>query len=249
MSGNRWVARCVLMMSLLSWSGAAVAEDCTKLEPGKSLGPVELGMSRAQLEATGLPLSAGPIDTWFDLGPYSVHLEDDAVVAIGLDSSKGSCVLLDGQSLALSERLEDLAAAIPGQCGPLQYNIGATVVDCADGLMLLEHLGGKELRVLPAPRPLEQSCDAYVSPGTDAKRSAVAELDEQTKVCFGGRVLTADLEPDDVQKLAGKMHISTCERTDNLGATLLDCHYSGVRLTFSGPNLKLSRVEGIAIRE
>ncbi len=140
---------------IMVMSSVVVGQDCVEMTPGKSLGPIAIGMSRADLERSGLALQPGPIMTWFEIGPYTVRMENDQVATIGLDGAHGLCVRVAGQDVSLEESLEDLTQAIPGQCGPAQFNIGATVVDCAAGVMLLQHRAGIDLRVLAATPVVE----------------------------------------------------------------------------------------------
>ena len=244
----------LIAFALLALSSSAFAgATCTEVQPSKGVGPLTLGMNRAALEATGLTIEKGFTDKVLEVGPYEVWLEEDAVVTIGVDSADHSCIKLGSADFELpATSLESLAVGSGGACAPIQYNTGATVLQCDNGVVFLEHMAGKTVRVEKAKALEKETCNAWVEPGTPSgpsKLNAAADLSEKTNVCVQNRVLTVDLVPDDVASLYGKAHISTCEQQDNTGATLLDCNYSGVRLIFAGPTQRLSRVESITLRQ
>lgn len=243
----------LLFAALLLPAATAAAQDatCPEIKPGVSIGPVRVGMPRADLDKLKLTIQPGFNENNLKVGALQVYLKDGVVEAVGADSGAVSCVTLHGKNqLKLDETpMEEIAARFTGLCGPHQFNTGATVIDCKNGLSILQHLGGKELRVERTPPDVQVTCDAWVMPASTSRTTAEADVLPNKRVCFQGRDFTADLTPDDIIPLSGKRHINTCERTTARGATTLSCHYDGVRLTFAGPKLTLARMEAIPLRK
>jgi len=246
-----------LALALSLPASAALAADpaatCPAVLPGEALGPVRLGMTLAELEGLGLEVRPAHHPNAREVGPYRVTLTEGRITTVGLESDDdgGDCVRIDDADVVLAEvPLAELAAHWPGQCGPLQMNIGANVIDCAHGVTVLAHRAGKAVRVTAERAAVPIRCDAYVAANAAARpRVRTADVPAGARVCFQTRVLTSDLTPDDVTKVTSPQHISTCVRTDGVGGTMLECHFQGVRLIFGGPGPSLRRVESIPIRQ
>lgn len=229
-------------------STASAGPKCPKVTPGKSIGPISLGMSKADLVKTGLKVKARDA-RWVTVGPFEAMLKKDKVVSISADSTRNSCMLLGKNKIKLDKAsLTTLAAAAPTKCGPIQINLGATLAECEDGLSLVSPRGALQIRVTATTR-VETVCDAWVEPGAPKSKLASANVAAGKNVCVDTRVFTSDLTPSDVVKVGGKAHISTCKQVDSGGATLLNCSFSGIRLIFSGPKHTLQRIQSIKLRK
>lgn len=230
---------------------ALAAGSCPLVSPGKGIGPIALGATRTALEKTGLAVTPGAHDNHLNVGPYEVWLEAGKVVTVGADSARVPCVRLGREDASLGELLlEELGARMPAACSAIEHNEGASVVACREGVTFYQHMGGKEVRVSAQVSPVATPCHRWVAPGgVERKLVFSADVSDGVNVCVGARVFTSAIVPDDILKITGKHHISTCSRQDNRGATVVDCPFDGLRLVFAGPGLRLARVESIAVRE
>lgn len=235
----------------LPTAAALAAAPCPTVTPGAALGPITIGMTVADLEGLGLSVAPGSALGPTKAGPYEVWLTDGRVTTVGVDSATTACVRVGDAEVALADAsLDELATYWPGRCAPLQINLGANVIACTGGLSLIGHRAGKQVRVTSDKVDVPVVCASRVVADAVARpRVAAADVTEGDNVCFGPRVFTHELVPDDVLPVTSRHHISTCERRDAVGATTLDCHYSGVRLIFTGPKQRLSRVESLPLRE
>ncbi len=139
-----------------------------------------------------------------------------------------------GFSTAGSTDLTAVAHAL-GDCGPVDVREGGNVAQCASGLAL-QHGSVPTARLeartgATAPAVV---CADYV----DREGFTAREVTATTALCdTGAGPITAALAIPEVQRRYG----GACRRTDNRGATLLDCR--GVRFVYGGPTLTLARVE------
>jgi hypothetical protein len=238
------------LLSLIALAGAAQASQCPVVTPGVGIGPVKLGMTNAQVHKLGVPITQSTHEVNIRVAGLEVWFTDGRVSQIAADSANAGCAVVHGQTIDLKKApLEAMAAIRPGTCGPLDIRTGGNAIECESGLAFYQHMAGKEVRVaaaLPAPKT---RCDAYVAPGAEGdKRVGSVAVKPGETVCFQGRTFTGDLTPPDVESIHGMRHINTCEKQVNRGATVLTCRYSGVRLIFGGPTLRLARMEAVPVK-
>jgi hypothetical protein len=103
--------------------------------PGVAIGPVRIGMTRAELDGLKLPTKPGPITGEIVYGPYHVQFEQDRATFIHAELRElpsgvrvGGTVFDPG-----TKSIESIAAKLPA-CGKMQINEGANVIECAAGL-------------------------------------------------------------------------------------------------------------------
>lgn len=106
-----------------------------ELVSGVSLGPIRVGMRRAEVEALKLPTKPGPLKDDLQVGPYVVKLDGDTVrtVHVTLRELPGG-VRIGGQLFvaAVGTTIKTIAPKLTG-CGPERHNTGATVIICDGG--------------------------------------------------------------------------------------------------------------------
>lgn len=102
-----------------------------QVDPGVGIGPVRLGMTRAELNKIGLPIKEGEM---LDVGSYRVVVEADHVVSIELSlASQPEGVKIGSEVIAPTEKdLERIAKQLSG-CGKTDVKIGGSEIACADG--------------------------------------------------------------------------------------------------------------------
>ncbi|MCB9548055.1 MAG: hypothetical protein H6706_19740 [Myxococcales bacterium] len=212
------------------------------VEPGVRLGPIALGMDKAALAATGLPITDGALTSHLNVGPYDVRLKDGKAVSVSLNLTPELAAVRIKDQIITPKSPEDLARHL-GACGPLQMNTGGNIIECADGAMAGQHLGGLMIRV-STPRPIDDAptCAGYVVPGQVGDKLVI---EAGQSVCAGTRVLTRDVRQPDV---LGRLAYNTCQVEPNEGATVVTCPYQGVRLIFAAPSGELARVEGVEMK-
>lgn len=235
------------------FAGSAAAETCMELKPGEGLGALKLGMTMAQLKATGLPIKQGHVEINYRVGPYEVWVKSDKVTAIEIKADEVACFQIKGAKVAFKGMSQgDLAQAIGG-CGPIQMNTGGNVVTCGGGVELLQSMAGHALRVSDRATPPSPTCDRYVTPGAPKSPTASAEIKPGATVCAGTRVFTPKLvkglKPADVTALGGPLRYNTRTTTNNRGGTVVECPFQGVRLIFAGPSQALHRVEAMPLKQ
>jgi len=240
-----------LLLTLALAATASAQDNCKSFDPGHGATPFTFGMKKPDLGKFGYEVKPGFTDGVFEVGPYTIWLDATGVTTIAVDASALPCLVPAGAKSkkapridASKARMEELATFFGG-CGLLQMNTGANVIDCANGITILQSMAGIELRTSKEARPVETPCDAYVTPGaTDATTKAV-DVKPGKVYCVGTRTLTADVSPADITALDGKLRYNTCPRTDNRGGTTVQCDYDGVRFLFAGPKQALHRIEAI----
>jgi hypothetical protein len=77
----------------------------------------------------------------------------------------------------------------------------------------------------------------------------VAEVLEGKKVCANSTEYTSELVPEDIVKIGGKAHLTTCSEQANRGGTVVECPYAGLKFVFGGPQRRLARVEAIKLKQ
>ena len=237
---------------------AAPEKKCLDLVPGASLGPVTLGMTRA--EATRLKIGIGiqPLPPAAD--PLNVKGEPRALLNAAGTVEQIHHSLVDvpcvstgkGRTLPASARPEELAMMI-GSCSPTEVLEGGNVIRCGGVEIWWAGWGGKggvELRVRDVASGVK--CDGYIVPG-DRTVSATAvhrakeadkglEIEAGKRYCLGTQVITNELKPAEV---AGKLRLDSC--ATETGGEQVSCPHQGVRFRFGGPRAALSRVEVIEL--
>lgn len=107
------------------------------IEPGRALGPVQLGSTRRQLEQTGLTITqVHDIDgeQMVRVGPYQARSCDGRVTEAWLDDLRlaPDCVTIAGKPVPRDIPREDLIARFD-DCHELSPRIGGTFTECAGG--------------------------------------------------------------------------------------------------------------------
>lgn len=207
----------VMLAVLLSAAPTLIRSDTGQL------GAVKLGATQKQLEAQGY--KPGKIPGWFTDGTHDARVVDGAVVAIDYQLSAGEAEAIAKKK---APALEDVALAL-GKCGPVQANIGATVIDCEGSLKVMQHLGGMMLRLEKGATKPAQLCDAYL---VKESRDLPAG-----NVCLGGRVLSTATTLESVEK---DMSWGACETVTKGAVATRRCR--GTHLVFDAAK-KLARVE------
>jgi hypothetical protein len=111
----------------------AKASDVPELVSGVALGPVRIGMNRAELDAIGLKVRPGAAAGDLVAGPYTVSLEEGRVSAVSVELKTLSSGLRVRDALVdPSASIADVAKHLPS-CGQVQDQIGARVVACDGG--------------------------------------------------------------------------------------------------------------------
>jgi hypothetical protein len=154
--------------------------DCpATVVPGKSIGPISLGMTRAELEkipatrrpptavvrdshgnsrpfqSPMFPVTPGSRAGTLKVGAYEVVLSSDSKVQqISISTDGVTCLEVDGKKIPERDDAEKLSALFK-DCGKLDVREGGNVVECAGGVRLKSGgYGGKqvgsEIDVIPA---------------------------------------------------------------------------------------------------
>lgn len=235
-----------------STSAFAAKEPCIPFEPGKKLGPIALGASQADLDATKLKTKPGFTQGVLEVGPYTVWIDPAGKVeTVALGLAKGvRCLTVAGKELPAASGPEAIAVAVAG-CGPIDIRIGGNVIDCPSGAFIAQHLGGVEVRATKPADPKQDRCEGYATPGVSiagpkgakivaGKTPVSLEVESGKKYCLPGRAVGTDLAPEEVTK---KLGFDTCRTTTAIGATTVRCPYHGVQFVFAGPNNALHKIE------
>jgi hypothetical protein len=116
-------------------SAAPPAAGAVELVSGVSIGPVRVGMQRAEIDALGLPTKPGPMKGDLLVGPYVAMFDGDTVraVHVTLKDLPGG-VRIGGQVFVAAggTTIRVIAPKLPG-CGPERANEGANVILCDEG--------------------------------------------------------------------------------------------------------------------
>lgn len=220
----------------------SIAQLPTPVVPGQSIGPIKLGQTLAQLQATKIEIKPGRFDGERRVGAFNVQFKGDKVTSISFDMGKA------GQPISLNNKkftptTPQAIATAAGACGPLQRRTGGNIIECITGLTIGQHLGGLTVTVeAPAASTANVTCDGYLEPGNP--KSAL-EVQPGKVYCLPTRtVTTATVEKD----VLGKLSYNTCRTQRNRGATVVTCAFQGTRFIFAGPQGALHRVEGVAFQ-
>lgn len=120
------------------------AREPLLLVSGRSLGPVQLGMTVTALRALGGPLqeaSRRGDDVTYTLAPLSIGVRNDTVVRVALTVGDHPGGLRIGATrIAADTPTEAVTAALPG-CGPIELNRGGAVAVCDNGRTRVMRVG------------------------------------------------------------------------------------------------------------
>src|SRR5580692_555797 len=84
------------------------------VEPGKGIGPIRIGMTQAEVEATNLAVQKPQSEEWH-AGPYRVLFEDGRVLSVEADLRELGGAVFGGATVAPDEHaFERIAASMPG---------------------------------------------------------------------------------------------------------------------------------------
>jgi hypothetical protein len=132
---------------------AAAPPDPPVLVPGKSIGPVRLGLTRAEVDALGMAVSPDPSGQLGDavrhVGPYRVVFSNERVSQVEFVlSTSPRGVRVGEKTVPPTAKPKDAAAALPG-CGAEVAAEGGTIIAC-DGVSV-DSAGGLVSLRLTAP--------------------------------------------------------------------------------------------------
>jgi hypothetical protein len=116
--------------------------------PGKGIGPIRMGMTEAEVEATKLPVEKTQSGMWH-VGPYRVLFEDGQVISVDAKLRELGGAVLGGTTLGPEEQSLDRFAANLTGCGKVETR-GHQVV-CGDGtatIIVGSPQGGVEVEVI-----------------------------------------------------------------------------------------------------
>jgi hypothetical protein len=110
--------------------------------PGKGIGPVQLGMTRARVEQLGLPVVAhgsGQLgDTVRMVGPYYVVFDaKGAVASIEMNLAESTGATVGATALEPGQSLEQIAKTL-GSCGAVTAVEGGATAACAQGTLVVK---------------------------------------------------------------------------------------------------------------
>jgi hypothetical protein len=251
-----------LTASLLLASTALAAEPTCLALTSHGLGPIELGMTRAQVDALKLPTEVRPLrvplqttTTVFQpkpspgetgYGNLMIRFTGGKVTGIRLDDNQG-CVSANARKISLADPGALIAAQV-GSCGPVNNNIGGNAIYCEGGHVTLtfKEMGGVEYRgvhvsVDPKNAPAA-SCAGYLEPGALVATASVSgkpgssiEVVPGKSYCLPGTTVDSTLVPEAIRALG----FNTCSRLGEVVA----CDYQGARFHFErGALVKLQVV-------
>jgi len=229
-----------MLTALLALPASAhAAEDplCPTVVPGKSIGPLTVGMAPAALAKLKLPKDL------YELYPITGGKPLDGM---GLSLSKARCFVLGGKKISAKLSPEAIALKLGG-CGPAEMRLGGNWLACQDGRMAVSwSMGGTYLRVLKGGEKVKETCDVYVAEGSHfatpagelraQKGPRALAIEKGKKYCWWGRVVTSAWTPEEIWKIPAR----SCGEQKKGGETILTCDYWGLRFFFKKT---LSRVE------
>ncbi len=117
-----------------SVSAAPVTASAPRLVPSRSIGPISLGMTRAEVAKLGLPVLSHPSGQMGDdvrlVGPYHVVFRADKVDSIELEvSDSPSGVVIGARTFSPSATAQEMVGALTG-CAAEQPGEGGSTVAC-----------------------------------------------------------------------------------------------------------------------
>jgi hypothetical protein len=115
-------------------ASAAASPAIPELVAGTSIGPVRVGMTRAELDALGMPAKAGLLPNEVIVGPYVASFDGDRVgsVFVALRALPAG-VRVGGTVFQAAGATDTAIAAKLSACAPVQHNEGADVIVCDGG--------------------------------------------------------------------------------------------------------------------
>jgi hypothetical protein len=110
------------------------------LEVGKRIGPIALGMTRAELDGLGMAVEEGAHD--LRVGPYRVMLEAGKVgfIEVQLLDLPGGLSIATTTVPSHDKDIQRIAKLFDG-CGELEIRIGGNIIQCAGGTVVLAAAG------------------------------------------------------------------------------------------------------------
>ena len=140
---------------------AAAHSGAPVLVPGRSIGPVVIGMSRDEAGRLGLEVRPHPSGQMGEgvrlVGPYYVVFDRDRVASVTytLTGSRAGMVV-EGRMIPETASLDDVTRAIP-KCRQPELREGGVVALCGDGTTLVktgaDHPSVVEVQVVAAGYP------------------------------------------------------------------------------------------------
>lgn len=115
---------------------AAAGAAPTLSAPFDALGPFRVGMSEAEARAAWPALRPGPIPTWLVADGYELRVLEGVVRTVRVQLAEVGGLEVQGKKLAPTASLAEAVVAFAG-CGPEDVRIGATVVYCEKGAVML----------------------------------------------------------------------------------------------------------------
>lgn len=115
-------------------TSAAASPAIAELVSGAGIGPVRIGMTRAELDALGMATKGGPLRNDVTVGPYVASFDGDRVGSVFVELRALPAGVRVGGAVFQAAGATDaaIAARLPG-CGPVQHNTGANVIACDGG--------------------------------------------------------------------------------------------------------------------
>jgi hypothetical protein len=217
-----------------------VALALVKVVPGSSLAEVKLDSGEADLKKLGLTPRAS-MPGWFErtesgqrFAPLSARIENGKVIDIDLTLSPDDAVDWGTGAGPVRESLSDMAKRY-GKCGPIDPRMGATWVQCDDGVSFVQTIAGRGIRLQKSPKPKEHLCHDY------AEQGRTVEVAQGRTVCLGKLALTRATMLAQVEAAS---ELGFCETvTDKSGVSTRRCR--GTHLVFD-PDKTLRRVQILA---
>jgi hypothetical protein len=191
------------------------------IEPGVALGPVELGYTRADLEALGLPITvvsaAGgskmPV-TFLKVGMIEVELLEDKVIEAWIEDLRKApdCVTFRGAPVGPTVPREQLEATV-GTCAATPGRIGGAFERCANGGLYIGHGLGDFLQIRVRPQGDDLDLDNLVARLSDDGMPVI--LTASTRARALEQLLDArELSPFWHSSLPGRSPLRIVEHSD-----------------------------------
>ncbi|APR76828.1 Hypothetical protein A7982_02175 [Minicystis rosea] len=136
-------------------ASTAAADAPAEVVPGTSIGPLRIGMTRAEVTALGLPTKPTQLREDLFVGPYRVTFADDHVDAVDLPlpahpaGARVGGAVFDGKA-----KIEAIAQKLPA-CGPVVRGDGGDAITCDGGRTFVNASGPlatPTIRVISAAR-------------------------------------------------------------------------------------------------
>jgi hypothetical protein len=145
--------------------------SCLELAPGKSLGPVRLGMNREEIEKLGLPIEEKSKHEGTELlkaGAYQVELCGGKVVEVWLQDLRAapSCLAFGEKTIQKDLPREQVIARF-SECKELPPRKGGSFTECEGGGLRLGYGMGDflQVRVTEQGSKLDDTCEMRLDDG------------------------------------------------------------------------------------